>query len=388
MPRLVFMKILLCLFFSLSLGMSHTIDQVYMELFPKDRSFKGLLYVDAAYCLPEYRGDEEKEAPGADWLINLSEKEHERLRKEAENYLQEALQFMQDEKEVSYKVSFPDYASDPYEFYDSLIKAPILRVEVAGAYLPAGGSLQARWNDLFDANLLVELIWEEKGKEEGVTRTISPGDAIDLGVQIPAFWNEIPAEGEEITEGEGVRIEKRGWWEFVKVGFDHIIPLGRDHIVFVVGVFLFSPQWRPLLHQTLTFTVAHSVTLALSLLGVITIKDMKWVEILIALSIVYIAVENIIGGKMGMRRIILVFLFGLLHGLGFGAVLGEYLPRERVVMPLVGFNVGVEIGQIVVLIGCFLLLGWFKKSFRWICIIGSLMIGLVGAYWVMERLMG
>jgi len=173
----------------------------------------------------------------------------------------------------------------------------------------------------------------------------------------------------------------------VRTGFDHILPMGLDHIAFVVGLFLCSPAWRPLLHQTLAFTVSHSLTLALSLMGLVALP-MRGVEILIALSIVYVAVENLWKKSVGRRRLFLVFCFGLLHGLGFGAVLSDYLPKERIFWPLVGFNVGVEIGQIVVLGICFLLLGWFKNSFKWIRIVGSLMVGGLGLYWTIERLLG
>lgn len=385
MPRMVLKNVLVMWLSLIYLSGGHTIDQVYMEFYPEERAFKGLLFVDAAYCLPEYRGDDGKAAPDREWLLGLSEKEHARLQVEAEKYIHEVLLFMQDEAPVTYVVSFPDYASQPYSFYKSLVQSPILRVAVEGEYLPQGGSLQAEWKDQFDANLLVEILWEENGEKKGNTLTIEPDVALDLGVQIPEFWNEIPVEGEE--EEIQIKEDRRSWWQFVKIGFDHIVPMGLDHIVFVIGLFLFSPRWRPLLHQSLIFTVAHSVTLALALLGIINFPG-KWVEILIALSIVYIAVENLVGKEMGKRRLVLVFFFGLLHGLGFGAVLNEFLPKERIALPLVGFNVGVELGQILVLLVCFVTIGHFKESFRWIRLVGSLIIGAVGLYWVVERLMG
>ena len=149
-------------------------------------------------------------------------------------------------------------------------------------------------------------------------------------------------------------------------------------------------MWRPLLHQSLAFTVAHSVTLALSLVGVVGFSG-KWVEALIALSIVYVAVENLRakdGQKVGWRRLFLVFGFGLLHGLGFGSMLRSYLPNENLLWPIVGFNVGVELGQLAVLAVCFLLFAWFAKNFRWIRIIGSTLICLIGTFWVFERALG
>ena len=368
----------------LSLTYAHTIDQVYMELSPEKNEFKALVFIDAGYCLPEYRGDKNQDAPDRDWLHGLSKRDHARLRQEAEKYMQSALQFMQDEAPVTYEVFFPDYASSPYDFYESLVQSPILRVELRGRYLPSGGSLQASWNDPYEANLLVELIWQDGEERMGNLLTIEPDSAIDLGVQILPFKVQEGGQNNEPV----ITAKKGGWWSFVKIGFDHIIPLGRDHIAFVIGLFLFSPTWRPLLHQTLTFTVAHSITLALTLLGVLAFSA-QWVEVIIALSIVYVAVENLWAKEMGKRRLILVFLFGLLHGLGFGSVLGEYpLPKDKLMFGITGFNVGVELGQVVVLAICFLTIGWFKKSFKWIRIVGSLIIGSVGLYWVIQRILG
>ncbi len=370
----------------LSITYAHTIDQVYMELSPEKKEFKALVFIDAGYCLPEYRGDENQDAPDRDWLLGLSERAHVRLRQEAEKYMQSSIKFMQDEVTVPYQVSFPDYASTPYDFYESLVQSPILRVELRGKYLSSGGSLQASWNDLYEANLLVELIWQDGEERQENLLTIEPGSAIDLGVQISPFEGQSSEQAE--NDEPVITAQKGGWWRFVKIGFDHIIPLGVDHIVFVIGLFLFSPTWRPLLHQTITFTVAHSITLALALLGIVTFHT-KWVEVIIALSIVYVAVENLWTKEMGKRRLILVFLFGLLHGLGFGSVLGEYpLPKDKLMFGITGFNVGVELGQVVVLVICFLTIGWFKKSFKWIRIVGSLIIGSVGLYWVIQRIMG
>ncbi|MDT2034392.1 MAG: HupE/UreJ family protein, partial [Planktomarina sp.] len=115
------------------------------------------------------------------------------------------------------------------------------------------------------------------------------------------------------------------FWRFVVEGFDHIIPKGLDHILFVFGLFLFSQVWRALLWQITAFTLAHTVTLGLATLSVIAIPpgQMWLVEALIAISIAYVAIENIFQSKLGWWRIVVVFCFGLLHGLGFASVLGD-----------------------------------------------------------------
>jgi len=185
-----------------------------------------------------------------------------------------------------------------------------------------------------------------------------------------------------------------GWWEtlinYIAVGFDHIVPKGLDHILFVVGLFLLSTRLKPLLIQVTSFTLAHSVTLALGIFGVISISP-AIVEPLIAASIVYVCVENIFHEKLSRLRPVLVFMFGLLHGLGFASVLTEFgLTQGNFVSGLIGFNIGVELGQLSVIAACFLLFGyWFGKK-SWyharITIPASIVIALIAAYWFFERI--
>ena len=187
--------------------------------------------------------------------------------------------------------------------------------------------------------------------------------------------------------------QARGLWavfvDYIGIGFEHILPLGLDHILFVVGLFLLSTKLRPLLMQITAFTLAHTVTLALGMLGIVSIPG-SIVEPLIAASIVYVAVENILFSNMSPWRPIIVFCFGLLHGLGFAGVLTEFgIPDGQFVPALIGFNIGVELGQLAVIAICFALVGfWFGKK-DWyrarVVIPGSILVALIGAYWVIER---
>ncbi len=176
---------------------------------------------------------------------------------------------------------------------------------------------------------------------------------------------------------------------YTVIGFEHIVPKGLDHILFVLGLFFFSLNIRPLLAQVTSFTLAHTVTLAAASLGVVSIPS-SIVEPLIAISITYVAVENIIGGQMSKRRLAIVFMFGLLHGLGFASVLGGIgLEPTRFIVGLISFNVGVELGQLAVITVAFLAVGlWFgRKTWyrRYITIPASTVIGLTGAWWAIER---
>ncbi|MEL6794907.1 MAG: HupE/UreJ family protein, partial [Pseudomonadota bacterium] len=148
--------------------------------------------------------------------------------------------------------------------------------------------------------------------------------------------------------------------EYLGVGFEHILPLGLDHILFVIGLFLLSTVLKPLVIQITAFTVAHTVTLALGATGVVNLLG-SVVEPLIALSIAYVAVENVTSEKLRTWRPVIVFLFGLLHGLGFAGVLSEFgFAPGQFVASLIAFNIGVEIGQLVVIAVCFLTVGlWF-----------------------------
>lgn len=183
-----------------------------------------------------------------------------------------------------------------------------------------------------------------------------------------------------------------GWQTFARyigVGFDHIVPKGLDHILFVLGLLFLAPRLGPLLWQVSAFTLAHTVTLALGALGWVSVPG-SIVEPLIAASIVYVAVENIFTDGLSRWRPVLIFGFGLLHGLGFASVLGEFgLPEAQFVPALIGFNVGVEVGQLAVIAVAFLLVGlWFRNK-PWyrarISIPASCIIALIGAYWVVER---
>jgi len=174
------------------------------------------------------------------------------------------------------------------------------------------------------------------------------------------------------------------------LGFEHIVPKGIDHILFVLGLFLLSVKARPLLLQVTAFTLAHSITLGLTIYGVISLSP-SVVEPLIALSIAYVGIENIFVKELKTWRVIIVFLFGLLHGMGFAGVLSELgLPESDFATALVFFNVGVEAGQLSVIAVSFMLVFWLLKNQQlyrqWVVIPVSALISLVGLFWTYERI--
>jgi len=185
---------------------------------------------------------------------------------------------------------------------------------------------------------------------------------------------------------------------YVAAGFVHIVPMGLDHILFVLGIYLFSARWRPLWRQIMMFTVAHTVTLGLSMAGYIALPA-RIVEPLIALSIAYVGFENVWAARraewdhagMHRHRLPLVFGFGLLHGLGFSAALRDFgMPADDFLSALVAFNVGVELGQLVVVLAALLLVGLWFRAHAWyrraVVIPGSLAIAVTGVLWMFDRI--
>lgn len=238
------------------------------------------------------------------------------------------------------------------------------------AALPAGGAdVRFGWDAAYGSIIVRQM----GGGENAYSAILQNGD---LSAPLPR---------------DGVAVE--GAWpvfmRFIVSGFEHIVPKGVDHILFVLGLFFFSLRTGPLLAQVTAFTVAHTVTLALASLQIITLPA-SVVEPLIAASIVYVAVENIIGGRVGWLRVAVVFGFGLLHGLGFASVLDEVgLQEGRFVVGLIGFNIGVELGQLAVIAAAFVLVGlpfggraWYRAR---IAVPASLAIAAVGAWWTVER---
>ena len=198
-----------------------------------------------------------------------------------------------------------------------------------------------------------------------------------------------PAIDFRATSGAGHRLAGIAA-QYVALGFTHILPKGLDHVLFVLGIFLLGRGLRDVLLQVTAFTVAHSLTLAASTLGTIAVPAAV-VEPLIAVSIAYVAFENIWFAHRPARRTAVVFAFGLLHGLGFAGVLTELgLPASAFATALVSFNLGVEAGQLAVLGLAFALIGWRFSGRPWyrvrVVIPASVALATAGIYWTVERL--
>lgn len=182
---------------------------------------------------------------------------------------------------------------------------------------------------------------------------------------------------------------------YVSIGIRHILPDGLDHILFVLAIFLASIRWQALLLQVSAFTVAHTVTLGLAASGVIS-PSAAIVEPLIALTIGLVALENLYFKDMTRWRPAIVFAFGLIHGLGFAGFFGELgLPEGQFWSALIGFNIGVELGQLAVILVAAIIGILLRRQFadpngtrqyrRFVVLPGSLLIGFSGFWWAFER---
>lgn len=185
---------------------------------------------------------------------------------------------------------------------------------------------------------------------------------------------------------------------YVGIGVDHILSGGLDHILFILALCLTSTELRALAVQVTMFTVAHSTTLGLAASGWIT-PNLAWIEACIAATIAVVAIENLFVQRLPSWRLPLVFLFGLLHGLGFAGFFGELaLPDNQFFAGLMGFNIGVEIGQLGVALIALAVAWCLRRGFankhcpessyrRFVTMPCTLLIALVGSVWTAERLL-
>jgi hypothetical protein len=205
------------------------------------------------------------------------------------------------------------------------------------------------------------------------------------------YWIDGQALSEPVPlRASGTHVATFG--RYVDLGFEHILPKGLDHILFVLGLFLLTPRVRSLLAQITVFTLAHSLSLGLAIGGVLSVPS--WiVEPLIAASIAYVGIENLRSETLSAGRLWVVAAFGLLHGLGFAGVLADLsLPDGQWLTALAGFNVGVEIGQLAVLLGAVAVMAVWRVvtplTEQTLRRPASAAITAMGLYWLVARLGG
>jgi hydrogenase/urease accessory protein HupE len=185
--------------------------------------------------------------------------------------------------------------------------------------------------------------------------------------------------------------ESNSFLEFLKLGVEHILT-GYDHLLFLFALMVVCRDLRSILTVITCFTIAHSITLGLATLDIVRLPG-RIVEPMIAASIAYVGIENLVRGDSPKWRTLIAFSFGLVHGLGFADALRELginSGQFGIVVPLVGFNLGVELGQLCVAAIVLPILWNLRRnpSFvrRWVPVC-SVAVAFAGSYWMVERMM-
>jgi hydrogenase/urease accessory protein HupE len=199
----------------------------------------------------------------------------------------------------------------------------------------------------------------------------------------------LDADRREFEHFSGTR---QGTWavleKFIPSGVHHIL-IGPDHLLFLVGLLLMGGTMRQLLLMVTAFTIAHSITLSLAALNMV-MPPPALIEPAIALSVIYVGADNLLMSGGRDMRVWIAFAFGLIHGFGFANVLRDMdLPSRALGWTLFGFNLGVEIGQLFVVILVASVLGWIRSRNKVIgtrlAFVGSIIVMLAGAFWFVQR---
>ena len=368
-------RVLLILTFILLAGLkplfAHKIDAMEFEFqaTPEAWTLTGIL--DVSYLLPEFRNEDDTPPLRRYALMNeTSPDQWKIIIDQMETTLRRLIVLKFNDQTIPYTISYPGFSIEDPELPEDEEDIAIINIVIAAEPVAQAGELRVHWHDDLEAELIVVVDPES----EALPLSILSGDSMPLLTRDATGKTENPDESP--------------LWRWLLSGFHHVIPLGLDHILFILGIFLAAPRLSPILGQSLLFTLAHSITLTCAVMGWLNFPS-TYIEILIAASIAWIGIENLWLKKVGKSRIILIFAFGLIHGLGYASVLGDILvnvPQNKQVIPLVGFNIGVEVAQVTLLVTAWLLIRPFKTHEKKIQFAGSILIAMAGIFWMIERI--
>ncbi len=381
-----FFRVFLCLLavlFPLERLRAHQVPSVELEFQKLETQWRLLGEMDIAYMLPETRNIPGGPPMSRAAVMNSSPEEFARIRKETENTLRKLLRFTFAGKDIPWRVEYPDFEKKSFALPPEEGDVALISVRLIFDPIPGGGELRAHWSGEQETELIILI---EEGDDPKITSTLPGGTVLlmNLAASAPVASADPAAQPPPPPLAQPTT----GGW--LASGFHHVLPTGFDHMLFILGLFLLVPKWKSLVEQSLLFTLAHSVTLALSVYGLANVPA-NLVNIMVAVSIAWIGVENLIigrTGKLGKQRLILVFSFGLIHGLGYASGLRDKLsslPQDKLIMPLIGFNAGVELAQIAVLCAAFLFFWPLGKWKTQVQTYGSFIVALAGFAWVIQR---
>jgi hypothetical protein len=369
---------------------AHQVDTVEFEFQRDDGYWRLQGEMDIAYMLPETRWVPDAGALDREEVMKASPRELERIRKETLKTLRKHLKLTHAGKPLQWVIEFPDFKSKPFKLPPDLGGFALLTVNLVVKQQSQPGDFVVHWGKNEKALLIIL----DPLSNEGVPVSVEPGNSLTLLKVSKAAGNKQGkmTEGSQVSESDGLVTERAGnsvAMSWLKSGFLHVAPKGLDHMLFILGLFLAVLAFKPMLWQSLLFTLAHSITLGACAMG--WLPQWSWVEIFIAFTIAFIGIENLCKVKVGKRRYITVFVFGLIHGLGFASVFIEQVssvPKEKLLQPLLWFNIGVEVAQISVILIAAMLMALIKKkkSKDRAQMIGSVVVTLAGLIWLTQRI--
>lgn len=364
---MIFARALILVIFGLLTAHAHVVDAVYVEFEETESEWLIGGVMDIAFVLPETRGVEDQGPLSRYDLMQGTAAEHARYADETRKFLRERVTISYAGEPIDYEIRILDeQRGGIYQLPEDPEDIAFLTTQLAVPKQSTAGELTIRWQDDLDADMNLSMErdgeWRYFAVENGSTFTILTTDG------------EAPTRADSLVS----------WlWS----GFRHVIPLGPDHAAFMVALFCFVGGLRRALLLSLMFTIAHGITLALLVLGHVPFST-SWVELGIGVTIAWAGWEVWRQKKLSRVTVVVIFIFGLLHGLGFGSVLQDQVQgvsKGNLALPLVGFNVGVELAQISIIFLCALLLRLAGKAWmRW----AGLAVLIYGLYLTVERAMG
>lgn len=364
-------RVILSMLCLASIGKAHQVETVEFEFQRLDNVWRLHGEMDIAYMLPETRGIPGGMPLSRRAVMKAPPEELARIRRETEKTLRRLLTMTFASEPIKWRIEFPDFDKDPFKLPEEYADWALMTVRLVVDTQSGTGDFAIHW----DKDDKAELIILTSDNEDGEIVSVQPGGSLVLLHQE--------------ADKEAVAASVHSFSSWVLSGFRHVLPLGLDHMLFIFGLFVAVLKWRPMLSQSLLFTLSHSLTLALCAFGWISLEP-RLIEIFIAFSIAFIGIEDLLRVKVGKRRYVLVFVFGLLHGMGFANVLADKVsgvPKEDLVKPLLGFNLGVELAQITVILLGFLLFMVIGKKRRKIGqTLSACVVALAGLGWMVERI--
>ncbi len=346
---------------------AHIPDKIVVELDLEEDSWVARSEMDVKFAVVALMRHYIPPDTGSGWIDNLNPGQLGLVREVTEKLYRERLRIAVGAKRAEMEVDFPDYETSPVTFPLGENDEPMVRVVMRGTYPEDSGAMMVGWSGRWGPRLVLMVRSSGKTAEPSIL-TVELGEIVEL-------------------EGRGSGGSRRSLPKWVGLGFLHLLPKGPEHILFLLGLFLLVPLGKPLLAQAIGFTVAHSLTFWLVMLGVFEVPP-GIVAPFLALGIVYIGIENLFLTHPTAWRMGMVTGLGLVHGIGFAGVLQELsVPREGLLAPLAGFHLGVELGQVAVFgVALLLALPFLKtRSFGKIRTLGSALLAAGGLFLAVEH---